>query len=88
MLHGIWARGWVVPGDAEGGGIRSVIPDEPSSEWLHDPTDIKQTVGFTLAGLVVMGTIMYGPPVATFVAIAIAVVIGAYAFFRGVFGRF
>jgi hypothetical protein len=34
-----------------------------------------------------MGTIMYGPPIAKFVAIATAVVGCSYAFFRGAFAR-
>ena len=87
VLRGIWARGWVVPGDIEGGRLRDVLPDERPGIWLHDTSDIKQTVWLTIAGLAVMGTIMHGPPVAKFIAIATAVVGWSYAFFRGAFGR-
>ena len=87
VLHGIWARGWVVPGGIPSGGLRDVIPDERPGTWLQDAANIKQTVWLTLAGLTVMGAIMYGPPIAKFVTIATAVVGCGYAFFRGAFGR-
>jgi len=87
ILHGIWARGWFVPSETDEATLRDAIPDEPASSWLHDTTDIKQTVWLTLAGLLVMGTIMYGPLIAKFAAIAIAVVVGSFVFFRGALGR-
>ena len=58
-----------------------------STGWLEDIADIKQTIWLTLAGLVVMGSIMYGPPVVKFAAIATAMVAGCVAFFRGPLGR-
>jgi hypothetical protein len=87
VLHSIWARGWVVPGDHAGLRLRDVLPDERPRTWLHDAADIKQTLWLTLAGLAVMGTIRYGPLIAKFIAIATAVVGCSYAFFRGAFGR-
>jgi hypothetical protein len=83
ILHGIWARGWVVPTDPADTRVRDAIPDEPTSNRPHDTADIRQTVWLTLAGLLLMGTIMYGPSIAKFVAIVIAVVVGCFVFFRG-----
>ena len=87
ILHGIWSRGWFVPSETDAAGLRDAIPDEPASSWLHDAADIKQTVWLTLAGLLLMGTIMYGPLIAKFAAIVIAVVVGCFVFFRGALGR-
>lgn len=87
VLHSIWARGWVVPGEPASGRPRDVLPEERPATWLHDAADIKQTVWLTLAGLAVMGTIMYGPPIAKFIAIVTAVVGSSFAFLRGAFGR-
>jgi len=84
ILHGVWARGWVVPSDpADDTRLRDAIPDEPSSSWLHDTADIRQMVWLMLAGLLLMGAIMVGPLIAKFVAIVIAVAVGCFVFFRG-----
>ena len=87
VLRGVWAKGWVVPQDSQSGRRRHALPDGHPSSWLEDIADIKQTIWLTLAGLVVMGSIMYGPPVVKFAAIATAIVAGCVAFFRGPLGR-
>ena len=87
VLKGVWAKGWVVPQEPRSGRRRDALPDGHPSSWLEDIADIKQTIWLTLAGLVVMGSIMYGPPVVKFAAIATAVVAGCVAFFRGPLGR-
>jgi hypothetical protein len=88
ILHGIWARGWVVPSEpANAARLRDAIPDDPASSWLRDSGDIKHTVWLTLAGLLLMGTVMYGPLIMKFAAIAIAVVVSCFVFFRGALGR-
>jgi hypothetical protein len=76
-----------VPDDRANLRLRDLLPNERPSTWLRDATDIKQTLWLTLAGLAVMGTIMYGPPIAKFIAVVTAVVGCSYAFFRGWFGR-
>lgn len=91
VLRGVWARGWVVPAappaDAWHTRLRDAIPTEPTATWLGDRDDLTQTLWLILAGLAVMGTIMYGPPIAKFIAIVVAVVSCCYAFLRGPLGR-
>jgi hypothetical protein len=83
IVRGLWARGWVVPNEATGVKPVDAIPPDSASSWLLDPTDIGQTLWLTIAGLLVMGTIMYGPPVAKFVAIAAGLVGCGWRFVRG-----
>jgi hypothetical protein len=84
VIRALWSRGWVVPSDAaDATRLRDAIPAEPASSWPLDLADIKQTVWLTVAGLLVMGTIMYGPPVAKFIAIVAGIAGSCVAFVRG-----
>jgi hypothetical protein len=82
VLHAIWARGWIVPGDEV-----AAPPREPVSTWLWDRSEFVRTVVLAVIAMVGVGLLMYSPdPVVRFVVIVTAVVVGCFAAFRKVSG--
>lgn len=83
VLGGIWAPGWIVPGETE----LPPVPDAPRVEPAPEPPPTTVMVVFRLvASTVGVGALLvfaYGPTQTKAAVLGLAVLGGLYAFFRG-----